>query len=423
MKKNILTSLLLLLCFHGICLIIPSAFAMPSYTLKIIDVPYATQTDVFGLNDNGYIVGRYYFEGTRGFVYDGDIFTTVDYPDPPRLDTSVHGINNSNLMVGVYADENGVNHGFIYDGQTFRSIDYPGKLLTQTSGIDDAGNIVGNSRDTQNTGFLYSNDEFSDINPPNASESYASGINNQGIIVGNYGVWDNLFYRYGFSYDGNEYTTISYPGARHTSAQGNNDNGAVVGFYSDNIGGGIHGFVALENNMFSFDIPGAYRTWAYDINNLNQIVGKFTDSEGNGHGFVITLISEPEPQIYSCTGFRPPCDNGPVKVKKNRVIPFRAVLVDSEGFPVTDVTVESALPLVKVIRDAGTPDATEVTEDALPAGHGTEGNEFVFSDGEWHYNLSTKSYSSSGTYTVTIESPDQSTYVIEPTCTGIFTID
>ena len=126
---------------------------------------------------------------------------------------------------------------------------------------------------------------------------------------------------------------------------------------------------------------------------------------------------------YSCIGFQPPCDAGPIKVKKNRVIPLRAVLVDSEGVPVTDATVGTGLPWVKIVRNAGTSDATDVTSDALTAGQGTEGNEFLFSDGKWQYNLSTKNYSSAGTYTVTMESPSASFYLVNPTCTATFVIE
>jgi hypothetical protein len=46
----------------------------------------------------------------------------------------------------------------------------------------------------------------------------------------------------------------------------------------------------------------------------------------------------------------------------------------------------------------GTNDVMDVTDLALPGGLSSEGNQFVFSDGVWRFNLGTKSYSAPGTY-------------------------
>jgi hypothetical protein len=132
-------------------------------------------------------------------------------------------------------------------------------------------------------------------------------------------------------------------------------------------------------------------------------------------------ICEPE-LTATCTGFEPPMDKGTVKVKKNRVLPFKAELLDLDGYPLTDVEI-TAPPVIQVIFDSGTTPAPDVTEDALSAGHGTEGNKFVFDGVKWFYNLKTKDFSSSGTYTVTMVSGDECEYVIEPTCTATFVIE
>jgi len=82
-----------------------------------------------------------------------------------------------------------------------------------------------------------------------------------------------------------------------------------------------------------------------------------------------------------------------------------------------------APPVIQVIYEYGTPDAEDVTGDALPAGHSTEGNQFFFdSDQGWHYNLKTKNYSAPGTYTVFMDSGDASEFLVDPTCVGEFVI-
>ena len=124
-----------------------------------------------------------------------------------------------------------------------------------------------------------------------------------------------------------------------------------------------------------------------------------------------------------CIGFEPPMAAGPVRVKKNRALPHKAYLYDDDNLPVTDADI-AALPVIQVLYDSGEGgDPLDVTDDALPAGEGTEGNQFVYTaDEKWQFNLKTKNYTASGTYTVTMKSGDESSYIIEPTCEATFVI-
>jgi len=126
--------------------------------------------------------------------------------------------------------------------------------------------------------------------------------------------------------------------------------------------------------------------------------------------------------VCYCFGFDSPMDRGPVKVKKNRVLPFKADLLDLQGYFVTDADIV-APPVIQVSFEAGIEDAEDVTDDALSAGQGTPGNQFEFSGSKWQYNLQTKNYTKPGTYTVTMVSGNESEYVIESTCTARFIIE
>ena len=69
-------------------------------------------------------------------------------------------------------------------------------------------------------------------------------------------------------------------------------------------------------------------------------------------------------------------------------------------------------------------DPDDVTDEVLPAGLGDEGNQFVFTeDWKWQFNLKTKNYTAAGTYTITMESGDDTEYVIEPKCVAVFVIE
>jgi streptogramin lyase len=137
----------------------------------------------------------------------------------------------------------------------------------------------------------------------------------------------------------------------------------------------------------------------------------------------IQKFSPPLVPQLGCVGFDPPMAAGPVTVKKNRALPHKAHLFDADGLPVTDADI-AAPPVIQVLYESGTGEAAiDVTDDALAAGEGTDGNQFVCTeDGKWQFNLKTKNYTASGTYTVTMESGDKLEYVIDPKCEASFVI-
>ena len=65
----------------------------------------------------------------------------------------------------------------------------------------------------------------------------------------------------------------------------------------------------------------------------------------------------------------------------------------------------------------------DVTNEALPAGAGTTGNQFEFVNDGWQFNLKTKNYSAAGTYHVEMVSGDDSEYLVAPMCSGEFVIN
>jgi hypothetical protein len=126
---------------------------------------------------------------------------------------------------------------------------------------------------------------------------------------------------------------------------------------------------------------------------------------------------------YTCDGFQAPAHDGPIKVKKNRVIPMKASLLTLDGDIVEDTEL-AALPVIQVVyQGAGSGDATDVSGEALPAGQGSEGNQFEWNGAGWQFNLMTKNYSAPGTYTVFMETGDATAYAITPTCMAEFTIE
>ncbi|MGA9574746.1 MAG: hypothetical protein WBS20_12455 [Lysobacterales bacterium] len=130
---------------------------------------------------------------------------------------------------------------------------------------------------------------------------------------------------------------------------------------------------------------------------------------------------DPEIPALTCEGFAAPMANHPVKTKKNRVFPLKMELFGEGGLEQTDADLIAA-PVVKVEFFASTDGvAVDVSNDLLAAGHGTDGNQFEFTDNDiWQYNLKSNNYTAPGTYKVTVVSGDESEYVIDPNCETSF---
>ena len=94
-------------------------------------------TDPRGI-DGANIVGSQGPGWPKGFLYDGVIWTVLDFPG--ARSTSPSGIDGTNI-VGSYTS--GMNsHGFLYDGETWLTLDLPGASQTTVAGIS-GDRIVG----------------------------------------------------------------------------------------------------------------------------------------------------------------------------------------------------------------------------------------------------------------------------------------
>lgn len=118
-------------------------FILENGISKTIDVPGSTLTDIYGINNDGIMVGDY--DHRHGFHSDGSAFTTFDVPGSQQ--TFGLGINSKRHIVGLFQDAGGAYHGFLLKGNKFTTIDVPGAIFTRVSGINDLGQIVGEYRD------------------------------------------------------------------------------------------------------------------------------------------------------------------------------------------------------------------------------------------------------------------------------------
>jgi probable HAF family extracellular repeat protein len=179
---------------------------------------------------------------------------------PGSIQSQAFGIENNGRVVGAYTDTNLVTHGYIYFHGTVTNIDYPGSTFTQAWGINDSQRIVGNFRDPETHlqhGFLYNNGKFTQLDVPGAVSTWPRKINNAGAVVGYFTSASGPdFHSHGFLYDkSGKLTKIDAPfaGATDTFLSGINNSGVMVGYYID--AEGTHAFADIAGRFIGLDAP------------------------------------------------------------------------------------------------------------------------------------------------------------------------
>jgi uncharacterized membrane protein len=285
------------------------ASAVSIYTFQTLDAPDAVLTEALGINGAGQIVGSYFDANAtsstgHGFLLSGGIYTTLDVPGTPVPGTlsytTPRGINDAGEIAGYYAL--GSYHGFRLSNGIYTPIDAPGAVNTLVHGINNAGQIVGDSLENSSTrhGFVLSGGIYTPIDAPGAVNTAAHGINDAGQIVGEYHI-DNRVH--GFLLSDGIYTPIDVPGAMSTTPFGINNVGQIVGYYFD-VSNRIYSFLLSDGIYAPIEVPGASFTQAFGINDAGQIVGFYGDTNQRGHGFLATPAPVPEPTTFTliCAG-------------------------------------------------------------------------------------------------------------------------
>jgi uncharacterized membrane protein len=251
------------------------------YTFTEIDVPGSQpgSTGAFdlGINDLGQIVGDFTDNaGTHGFLDSGGNFTTINPPGDTF--TTLVGINNRGQILGQSSSLG----NFLYAHGTFT----PVVEGLGPRGINDLGQIVGGAAgDNGNLGFVYTRGRIATFNVPGASITMGNAINDSGQIVGEY--LDSTGF-HSFLDTRGVFTTIEPPG-QFAIATSINDRGQIAGNFCDNTG--CPGFLDTNGVFTTINMPGAIFTNPESINNRGQIVGLFEDSAGLFGSFLATPIN------------------------------------------------------------------------------------------------------------------------------------
>jgi hypothetical protein len=210
-------------------------------------------------------------------------------------ETDSYGVNNAGVIVGDYVDASGVQHGMILAGKKLTTVN---NKTCQTTGatagsiafyaINKAGAAVGwciNSTTGIDEGFVYAKGKFTAINFPKSTGTQATGINDKGEVVGLY--LDSSAVQHGFSKIGKKYKTIDVSGDTSTAAYGVNNAGQVC-VYAFNSAGGYDSFLYNGKTFKKIADPnaGTAGTVCHAPNNKGDIAGTYFDASGFAVGFL-----------------------------------------------------------------------------------------------------------------------------------------
>ena len=276
----VMTGMVLVLAVMATTCAADFSYTTPAYPGALFTMPY-------GISGSGVVVGYYAdVNGVgHGFSLSGTTYAAIDYPNASF--TIAYGINDSSTIVGYYGDASGVGHGFSLSGTIYTSVEYPGALFTIATGINNSGTIVGYYGDANHAyhGFTLSGTTYTSFDYPKALFIAANGINDAGTIVGYYSDVNSV--QHGFTLSNGAVTSIDYPDASFTIARGINSAGTIVGFYGAATTG-QHGFTLSGASSTSIDFPGALSSIINGINTAGTIAGYYGDVNGGFNGFLAT---------------------------------------------------------------------------------------------------------------------------------------
>lgn len=119
--------------------------------LTSVEIPGASATLTYQINDSNESTGYYIDSGdglTHGYQRAANGALTFPIDPAGSTGTILFGNNNSNWVVGRFADEAGVTHALFFTTPgDFVIFDYPGSFFTSFNGINSDGYIVGRYAD------------------------------------------------------------------------------------------------------------------------------------------------------------------------------------------------------------------------------------------------------------------------------------
>lgn len=272
--------------------------AAPPLTFTFFDVhtiKTATETDSYGVNNAGVIVGDYIDAKSiqHAFILAGTKLTTVNNKACSNLTLAFYAVNTAGTAVGWCTNvATGLNEGFTYASGKFTPVNFPKSSGTQATGINDKGWVSGAYLDSSNVqhAFVKKGNKYTSIDVKGDTSADAYGINNAGDMTV-YAFNSSSDY-VSYLYNGKTFTKISDPKASvlGTVVHVPNNKGDITGTYFVNSSGSeASGFLLHNGKYYDVMDPKANNSTRSDgLNDKLEMVGRYTPSTGGNVGFKAT---------------------------------------------------------------------------------------------------------------------------------------
>jgi hypothetical protein len=216
-------------------------------------------------------------------------------PFPGSTVTNVSGINDSNTIVGYYANADTIEHGYFGTlAGSYTSFDYGGTALgTEPRSINNAGNIVGFAPDAGfNSGPEFFRAADGTVTTFKKShvvlDGIAQGINKRNVSVGDYITDPETMAQTGYEGRNGRYRADLTLPVDTTRVDGRaiTSTGAVAGWYvgTDHV---QHGFIQRGEGFQTIDADDSGTTDLEGLNDAGIATGAVLDDSENFHAFTL----------------------------------------------------------------------------------------------------------------------------------------
>ena len=197
-------------------------------------------------------------------------------------------INASGAIVGYSNTATGESDAFLYDNGTMQNLGTLGGSYSYATAINNNGQIVGDAATASGDEhvFLYTNGTVQDLNSLIAPSSgwvldQATGINDAGQIVGN-GMFNRQNHAFLYS-NGTVQDLGTLQGDTNSNSIGINSNGEILA-ESYSFGGNYHAFSNTSGVIQILGTLGGANSFGGAINDHGQIVGASDIAAGDSTG-------------------------------------------------------------------------------------------------------------------------------------------
>jgi probable HAF family extracellular repeat protein len=247
--------------------------SLPNPVVHFVSYPGAQYSSLFGISNNRIGVGIYYdstFE-IHGYMLLNGRFTSIDDPKGAPGTTSANAVNSSGTIVGSYGDAAENSHAFSYSKGVFTDIG-PSGVQSIAYGINDLGQTTGTFEDTDGNwnGWIFDGAEYKTVVVTGATNTVITGTNVHGIASVE---WTDLAgHEESSVYNGTTFTTINVPGAVDSFASGIDAANDVI-YAWDHTPGTDYGALRTGHTLKKFSVPGCVTSFGTGINDHHEVVG------------------------------------------------------------------------------------------------------------------------------------------------------